>query len=158
MRRLTILPWIAFGLSLGACSVGEDERNNPNDPKYNANSNMPDLIISVFSPAGSYTNNVAYNIPVTVKNQGKTISGGFTVAIDTDFTSSVLNFASAYTSSFAGKAIVNSLDAEASTTVTISFTPRFTSHGLIGTYVDTTETVAESNEKNNYRIVNVIIN
>lgn len=138
--------------------MSEDERNNPNDPKYNAGGDAPDLLISAFNPAASYTNNVTYNIPVTVKNQGRSAAGGFTVAIDTDYSSNTLNYALRFTSTFAGKTVVGSLAPGASTTVTISFKPLFTAHGVIGTYVDTTETVAEYNENNNYRIVNVTIN
>ena len=158
MRTLVCLPGIVLTMSLFACSVSEDERNNPNDPKYNAGGDGPDLVISAFSPAAAYTNNVTYSIPVTVKNQGRSAAGGFTVAIDTDSSSNTLNYALRFTSTFAGKTIVSSLAAGASTTVSISFKPLFTAHGVIGTYVDTTETVAESNENNNYRIVNVTIN
>lgn len=150
-------------LTLGACSVTEDVRDNPLDPKYGSTGSgtaaaKPDLVISAFNTAGSYTSNTPYNFSVTVKNQGSAAAGSFTVAVWTGASSSSLNYALAYTTSFAGKVIVNSLAAGASTTVTISFTPIFTAHGLIGAYADTTETVSEGSEANNYKLNNVVIN
>jgi subtilase family serine protease len=146
-----------------ACSVSEDVRSNRNDPKYGGTGSSgagtkPDLIVSAFTTAGSYTSSQAYNLQVTVKNQGNVATGDFTVGIFTGSSSVFLDYALAYSTTFAGKTIVPSLAIGASTTVTISFTPLFASHGLIGAYVDTTETVGESNESNNYKINNVIIN
>lgn len=140
------------------CSVTEDERSNPRDPKYNAGGDKSDLVISTFNTADSYTSNQPYSLQVTVKNQGASAAGSFTIAIFTGSNTSSLNYALGYSTSFAGKTIVNSLPANTSVTVSISFTPVFTAHGLIGAYADMTETVAESNEANNYKINNVIIN
>jgi len=142
-----------------ACSVAEDDRTNTNDPKYGSSgsSSGVDLAIATFNTSATYNDNQQYSLSVTVSNSGKTAAGSFTVAIYTGASTTSLNYALAYSSSFAGKTIVSSLAAGASTTVAISLTPLFTFHGLIGAYADTTETVTETNETNNYKINNVII-
>lgn len=161
-----------FGLAailiLSACSVTDDTRDNPLDPKYGstgsgtgtttAATNKADLVISTFTTAASYTNNTTYSFSVTVKNQGTVAASSFIVGVTTDFSSSGLNWAFPYQGSFAGRTTVASLAAGASTTVSVSFKPLFTSHSLIGAYADTAELISESNENNNHQINIVTIN
>ncbi len=149
-------------LTLVACSVSEDARNNPKDPKYGStgsggSANGADLIISSFNPNTTYTNNVTYNFAVTVKNQGNVNAGSFTVAVETQSSVSFVGNAFFYTDSFAGKTIVTSLAAGASTSLTVSYKPVFPSDGIIAAYADINEVISETNETNNYKYSNVLI-
>jgi subtilase family serine protease len=140
------------------CSINEDPRDNPKDPKSVVTQNSADLVISAFNTAASYTNNVTYNFTVTVTNQGAGAAGFFYVAVNTGSSSGSLDNYGGYSYVFAGRTGVDSLAAGAATTVTVSFKPVFTSMSLIGAFADSEQTVTEKNENNNHKINNVTIN